>query len=81
VLTAAITGAIAWILSQFGIAPGPYLVVVAAVVKGIIILVGVLLGAKVVKKRVQAKQAAGQPPVDPASSGQGASAPDRTKHT
>ena len=57
-LTAAITAAIAWILSLFGIKPGPYLVVVAGVVKGIIILVGVLLGAKVVRKRAKAKQAA-----------------------
>jgi hypothetical protein len=67
VLTAAITGAIAWILSLFGIKPGPYLVVVAAVVKGIIILVGVLLGAKVVRKRAKVKEAATQPepPVPP----------------
>ena len=57
-LTAAITAAIAWILLQFGIKPGPYLVVVAAVVKGIIILVGVLLGAKVVRKRAKVKEAA-----------------------
>jgi hypothetical protein len=61
VLTAAITAAIAWILSLFGIKPGPYLVAVAAVVKGIIILVGVLLGAKVVRKRAKAKEAAAQP--------------------
>ena len=60
-LTAAITAAIAWILSLFGIKPGPYLVAVAAVVKGIIILVGVLLGAKVVRKRAKAKEAAPQP--------------------
>ncbi len=57
-LTAAITAAIAWILSLFGIKPGPYLVIVAGVVKGIIILVGVLLGAKVVRKRAKAKHAA-----------------------
>ena len=62
-LTAAITAAIAWILSLFGIKPGPYLVVVAAVVKGIIILVGLLLGAKVVRNRVKAKEA---PPPAPA---------------
>jgi hypothetical protein len=57
VLTAAITAAIGWILLQFGIKPGPYLVVVAGVVKGIIILAGVLLGAKAVQKRVKAKEA------------------------
>jgi hypothetical protein len=57
VLTAAITAAIAWILSLFGIKPGPYLVAVAAVVKGIIVLVGLLLGAKAVR-RMKAKQAA-----------------------
>jgi hypothetical protein len=57
VLTAAITGAIAWILSLFGIKPGPYLVVVAGVVKVIIVLCGVLLGAKAMKKRKQAKEA------------------------
>jgi hypothetical protein len=57
VLTAAITAAIGWILSQFGIKPGPYLVVVAGGVKVIIILVGVLLGAKAVQKRVKAKEA------------------------
>jgi hypothetical protein len=64
VLTAAITAAIAWILSLFGIKPGPYLVVVAAVVKGIIILVGVLLGAKAVK-RMKAKQAPTEGPQPP----------------
>jgi hypothetical protein len=58
VLTAAITAAIAWILSLFGIKPGPYLVVVAGVVKVIIILVGLLLGAKVVRKRAKAKETA-----------------------
>jgi hypothetical protein len=61
VLTAALTAAIASILSLFGIKPGPYLVVVAAVVKGMIILVGLLLGAKVVRKRAKAKAAAETP--------------------
>ena len=64
-LTAAITAAIAWILSLFGIKPGPYLVVVAAVVKGIIILVGLLLGAKVVRKRAKAKAAEQSAPLAP----------------
>jgi hypothetical protein len=65
VLTAAITAAIASILSLFGIKPGPYLVVVAAVVKGIIILVGLLLGAKVVRKRAKAKAAEQPAPLPP----------------
>lgn len=49
-LTAAITAAVAWILSLFGIKPGAYLVFVAGGVKIAIVLTGVLLGAKVMKK-------------------------------
>jgi hypothetical protein len=49
VITAAITAAVAAVLSVFGIKPGPYLVVVAAVVKGIIVLTSVLLGTKFIK--------------------------------
>ena len=64
-LTAAITAAIAWVLSLFGIKPGPYLVAVAAVVKVIIILLGLTLGAKAVQRRVKQKQAAGEKPADP----------------
>ncbi len=80
-LTAAITGAIAWILSLFGIKPGPYLVGVAAVVKVIIVLVGVLLGAKAMK-RVKAKQAAGPAPAAPAPARPDAApSPERTEQT
>jgi hypothetical protein len=78
VLTAAITGAIAWILSLFGIKPGPYLVGVAVVVKVIIVLCGVLLGAKAVQKRVKAKEAAGEKPADAAAPPPG---PDRPENT
>jgi hypothetical protein len=51
VITAAITGAVAAVLALFGIKPGPYLAVVAVVVKGLIILGGVLITRRVMKKR------------------------------
>ena len=63
-LTAAITAAIGWILFQFGIKPGPYLGLVALGVKIIIVLVGVLLGAKVIKK-ARAKQGQPDSPAEP----------------
>ena len=50
-LTAAITAAVAAVLALFGIKPGPYLVVVAVVVKGLIVAAGVLLGWKLTKRR------------------------------
>ena len=62
-LTAAITAAIAAILNFFGIEPGPYLVGVAIGVKIVIVAAGVLLGARVVKKR--ARLAAERPPETP----------------
>jgi hypothetical protein len=51
VFTAAITAAIAAILSLFGIKPGPYLVVVAIVVKVIIVCLGLFFGIKLSRKR------------------------------
>ena len=60
-LTAAITAATGWILSQFGIAPGPYLFAVAAVVKILLVLGGVLLGAKVVRKARKQQDDPGAP--------------------
>jgi hypothetical protein len=51
VITAAVTAAIAAILGFFGIKPGPYLVVVAIVVKGLIIAAGVLFGARWMQRR------------------------------
>jgi hypothetical protein len=69
VITAAITAAIAAVLALFGIKPGPYLVVVAGVVKVLVVLVGVLLGRKVWKARAARTQAAPPdaltPPVPP----------------
>lgn len=65
-ITAAVTAAVAALLSLFGIKPGPYLVVVAIGVKIIVVLGGVLLGARVVRRRAAAKaaQAASSPPTD-----------------
>jgi hypothetical protein len=57
VLTAGITAAVAAILAIFGIKPGPYLVVVAAVVKGLIVVLALLLGRRVLRGRA----AAGRP--------------------
>jgi hypothetical protein len=69
-ITAAITGAVAAVLALFGIRPGPYLVVVAVVVKAIIVLGALLLARRVVhrgrhKERVKA---AGEPPAAPVTS-------------
>jgi len=54
-LTAGITAAVAGVLSLFGIKPGPYLVGVAIGVKLTIIAVGLLVGARVMRKRAAAK--------------------------
>jgi hypothetical protein len=62
-ITAAITAAVAAVLALFGIKPGPYLIVVAAVVKGVIILGAVLLGRKLLKTREGEKPAAPPPEV------------------
>jgi hypothetical protein len=62
-ITAAITAAVAAVLALFGIKPGPYLIVVAAVVKGLIILGAVLLGRKLLKTREGEKPAAPPPEV------------------
>jgi hypothetical protein len=65
VFTAAITGAIAAILSLFGIKPGPYLVGVAIVVKAIIVGVGLLIGLRMSKRRKQAPAAPAPPLPEP----------------
>ena len=54
-LTAGITAAIAGVLSLFGIKPGPYLVGVAIGVKLLIVGVGLLVGARLMRKRAAAK--------------------------
>jgi hypothetical protein len=54
VITAAITGAVAAVLALFGIKPGPYLAVIALVVKGLIVLGGLLIARRVMKKRESA---------------------------
>jgi hypothetical protein len=60
-LTAAITAAIAGILSLFGMTPtAAQLVVVAIVVKVIIVGLGVLFGAKLALRRRNAAAAAAQ---------------------
>lgn len=58
-ITAAITTAVAFILNLFGIKPGPYLIGVAVGVKIVIVGLGVLLGARFVRRR-EAKLAAQQ---------------------
>ena len=60
---AAITAIVAAVLSLFGIKPGPYLVGVAIVVKVIVVGVGVILGARVMRRRAAAKATGGEPPV------------------
>jgi hypothetical protein len=71
VITAAITGAVAAVLALFGIPPGPYLVVVAVVVKAIIVLAGLLLARRLIhrgrSKEADRARAAGQLPPAPAS--------------
>jgi hypothetical protein len=71
VITAAITGAVAAVLALFGIRPGPYLVVVAVVVKAIIVLAGLLLARRLIhrgrSKEVDRARADDQPPVVPTS--------------
>ena len=54
-LTAGITAAVAGVLSLLGIKPGPYLVGVAIGVKLTIVGVGLLIGARVMRKRAAAK--------------------------
>ncbi|MES1205291.1 MAG: hypothetical protein ABUS79_05080, partial [Pseudomonadota bacterium] len=61
-LTAAITAAVAAVLSLFGIKPGPYLVGVAIGVKITIVLVSLLVGARLMRRRAAAKA---PPPPDP----------------
>jgi len=53
-LTAGITAAVAGVLSLFGIKPGPYLVGVAIGVKLTIVAVGLLVGARLMRKRAAA---------------------------
>lgn len=66
-ITAAITAAVGAILNLFGIPPGPYLAGVAIVVKVILVLLGMLLAAKVARKR-KLTQAAEQAKAAPAPS-------------
>jgi uncharacterized membrane protein HdeD (DUF308 family) len=54
-LTAGITAAVAGVLSLFGVKPGPYLVGVAIGVKLVIVGVGLLVGARLMRKRAAAK--------------------------
>ena len=54
-ITAGITAAVAGLLSLVGVKPGPYLVGVAIGVKLTIIAVGLLVGARVMRKRAAAK--------------------------
>jgi hypothetical protein len=70
-ITAAITASVAAVLALFGVKPGPYLVVVAAVVKGLIVVGGLLLARKVMKNREkpagssQPPAGVAQPPAEP----------------
>jgi hypothetical protein len=64
-ITAAITAAVAAVLALFGVKPGPYLVVVAAVVKGLLVLGGILLARKVMKARDKPAVASEPPAVPP----------------
>jgi hypothetical protein len=64
VITAAITAAVAAVLALFGIKPGPYLVVVAIGVKALIVLLGVVFGARLMRRRRLA-QPAPKPPAEP----------------
>lgn len=65
-ITAAITAAVGAILSLFGVKPGKYLIGVAVVVKGIIVVLG-LLAASRVARRLREKQAAAQSSAPPDS--------------
>jgi hypothetical protein len=61
-LTAAITAAVAGILSLFGIKPGAYLVGVAIGVKVTIVVLGLIFGARFFQRRAAAKAAAATTP-------------------
>jgi hypothetical protein len=60
-ITAAITAAVGGILKLFGIEPGPYLAVVAVVVKILLVVGGVLFGARVMKWRQRRAEARSAP--------------------
>jgi len=57
-LTAAITAAVAGVLSLFGIQPGSYLMGVAIGVKIVIVLISVFVGSRLMRRRAAAKAAA-----------------------
>jgi hypothetical protein len=57
-ITAPVTAAIAAVLALFGIRPGPYLVVVALVVKVLVVLGGVLLASRLARRARRGKEAA-----------------------
>jgi len=52
-LTAAITAGIAGLLSLFGVKPGSYLVGVAIGVKVVLVAIGVVFGARFVRRRAK----------------------------
>jgi len=52
-ITAGITAAVAGILGLFGVKPGPYLIVVAGVVKVGVVGAGLVFGKRWIKKRQQ----------------------------
>ncbi len=56
-ITAAVTAAVGGLLSLFGIKPGPYLVVVAVVVKVAVVGVGLVWGGRAMRRRSAEKNA------------------------
>ena len=54
-LTAAITAGVAGLLSLFGVKPGSYLVGVAIGVKIALVVVGLVFGARLVRRRAKEK--------------------------
>ena len=72
-LTAAITAAVAAVLSLFGVKPGAYLVGVAIGVKLVVVACSLMFGARLLKRRAAAKAptAAAKTPPDPERAGTG----------
>ncbi|MEP6653423.1 MAG: hypothetical protein ABJA82_08700 [Myxococcales bacterium] len=75
-LTAAITAAVAAVLSLFGVKPGAYLVGVAIGVKLVVVACSLMFGARLLKRRAAIKgqvaaEAAAKTPPDPERAGTG----------
>ena len=72
-ITAGITASVAALLSLFGIKPGAYLVGVAIAVKVTLVAVGLIFGARIMRRRAAAQAS---PPQDASTSSASERAPE-----